>query len=80
MSERTADILDTAPDLQERANAEGLARVRQQLVQTHPNFNGVDCIGCGDPLPAVRLAYKRVRCTLCQTEEDNRLKMLGRRP
>lgn len=78
MSERSADELDTADQLQERDRADGLARVREQLVQRHPNFNGVDCIECGDPLPAVRLAYKRVRCTPCQQEEDNRQKMMGR--
>jgi RNA polymerase-binding transcription factor DksA len=74
MSERS-DELDIAADLQQRSNDEGLARVREQLVQKDPRFNGVDCIECGDPLPAVRLAYKRVRCTPCQQEADDRAKM-----
>lgn len=78
--ERTADELDMAADLQQRANDDGLARVRLQLVQSHPDFDGVHCIepDCGEELPAVRIAYKRVRCAACQTEVERREK-LGRR-
>jgi NAD-dependent SIR2 family protein deacetylase len=77
MSERS-DELDMAAELQEQANVDALARVRTQLTQTHPDFNGVDCIDCGETLPAVRIAYKRVRCTTCQCEVERQEKMRRR--
>jgi hypothetical protein len=78
MTERTADELEAAEEIREQGVVDGLARVRLQLVQTHKGFDGRHCIGCGDELPAVRIAYKRVRCTPCQAEVE-RLEKLGRR-
>ena len=35
--------------------------------QSSPNFNGCDCVRCGDPIPEKRLALGRIRCIECQT-------------
>lgn len=78
MNRQSADELDQADLIQENERQAGLDAVRRKLVEQHPDFNGTDCIDCGDPLPAVRLAYKRVRCTLCQVEVENRDKMRRR--
>ncbi len=40
--------------------------------QTHPDFDGENCVVCADPLPAVRLKMGRVRCTGCQEALDIR--------
>lgn len=78
MSERS-DELEAADGLQEQARGHGLAVVRDALrAEHHPDFNGHDCVACGDPLPDVRIADKRVRCAPCATALEKRQK-LGRR-
>jgi hypothetical protein len=82
MIERTADDLEMAGALQEHYNAEGRARSERALApETHPDFDGVHCVeaDCGVELPAVRLAYKRIRCTPCATAAEHRAKLAGRR-
>lgn len=79
MIERTADELETADQLQELGRADGLARVRDALkAEHHPDFDGVNCVSCGDELAPVRIAYKRVRCAACQTEIERQEKMRRR--
>lgn len=49
--------------------------------QTHPDFDGVHCVECGDDMPPERLAWKRVRCTSCEEDlvkEAQRRQRLGR--
>jgi hypothetical protein len=79
MSERS-DELDVAAEMQEQANVDALARVRLQLTQTHPDFDGVHCIeaDCGVELPGVRIAYKRIRCTTCETKKEQQAKLRRR--
>lgn len=81
MTERTADELETAEEVREQAVVDGLASVRAQLVQTHPDFDGIHCINprCGEELPPVRIAYKRVRCAPCQAEVERQERVRGRR-
>lgn len=63
------------PDENERAslveqafNSASVAEVRMRLApESHPHFNGRDCVDCWDELPAERLADGRVRCVSCQT-------------
>jgi hypothetical protein len=78
MTERTADELEAAEELREQGVVDGVARARLQLVQEHKDFDGVHCLACGDELPPVRIAYKRIRCTPCETEVERKAK-LGRR-
>jgi hypothetical protein len=74
MSERS-DELEVAEEYREQAVVDRLARVRLELAQSHPDFDGEHCIGCGDGLPPVRIAYKFVRCTNCQCEVERLAKM-----
>lgn len=67
MSERHADPIDAATDLAEEMNSRALANFRKQNVpQTHPDFDGKTCIDCADDIPAVRLEMGRIRCVACQ--------------
>jgi len=51
----------------------GAKRAQAALApQFHPNFDGEHCVGCGEPLPSVRLAMGRVRCTECQGREERK--------
>ena len=62
------DEVDQAAVLQDSFNQQGIQRCAQQNgPETHPNFNGADCVDCGDPLPNARLLWRKVRCTSCQT-------------
>jgi hypothetical protein len=71
VNERSADVLDTAAELQEQMNADARAAVAAaDRPQTHPDFNGSDCVECGEALPGVRLAYQRIRCMPCQAEVE----------
>lgn len=62
---------EIAGELEEMDRLRGRAAVdAANAPQKHPDFNGSDCVECGDALAPVRLAYKKVRCAPCQTEED----------
>jgi len=79
VSERVADEGEMSSNLQ--ALAVGIRQAAaQQLLrpQTHPDFNGRDCVDCGTPLPGIRLAHKWVRCAPHQAELEARLKRQGR--
>jgi len=81
MSERSADMLDQASDLQEKINQSGRAQNERALApQKHPDFDGVHCVeeDCGEDLPPIRIVMGRIRCTPCQVAADKRLKQQGR--
>lgn len=79
MIERTADEVELAGQLEALHRADSLAAVQQQLrPQSHPDFNGCDCVECGEPLPQVRLEYSWVRCAPCQGAIELRLKQQRR--
>jgi hypothetical protein len=80
MIERTADEVELAGQLEMLQRAGGLAAVREALRPQAPaGVTVCACIGCGEPLPAVRVAYRWVRCAPCQDEVEKRLKLRGRR-
>ena len=62
-----ADFIDDAQAVNELHQEVSLANQRlKTLPESHPDFNGVDCVGCGDPIPPQRLSWGRIRCTGCQ--------------
>lgn len=71
------------PDENERASLyeaafteESLAAVRaRNAPQTHPDFDGEHCVDCDEAIPPERLAAGRVRCTRCQSIQEQRSKM-----
>ena len=68
-----SDSLDHASDIQDNINKAGIAAAALRTApQTHPDFDGVNCVTCGDELPQVRLAYGRIRCVICQTAIERR--------
>lgn len=69
------DIIDLANDVQDQLNSDAEARVRSKVApEAHPDFNGCDCVDCGDGMHPVRLAARRVRCTECQSILERRAK------
>lgn len=68
-----ADEADLADVHVESRMAEGLSLNAKLLrPETHPDFNGKDCVECGDGLPKARLDMGRVRCTACQSAIEHR--------
>ena len=68
-----SDSLDHAADIQDAMNNAGIADAALKTApQTHPDFDGENCVTCGDELPQVRLAYGRIRCVICQTKIERR--------
>ena len=68
-----ADIADLANDRAELHLQKALAgQVGKSAPESHPDFNGTDCVECSDPIPPKRLAWGRVRCVGCQTELESR--------
>lgn len=62
-----ADLIDDAQDKEFMERESSLAAALQKLKpQTHPDFNGSDCVDCSDPMPDVRLRMGRIRCVYCQ--------------
>lgn len=39
---------------------------RNLMPQQHPDFDGENCLRCGDPIPPKRLEMGRIRCTDCE--------------
>jgi len=40
--------------------------------QSHPDFDGINCVSCGTSIPSARLAMGKVRCTECQELYEKR--------
>ena len=71
-----ADIADIANERAELHLATALSRaVGKSAPETHPDFNGLDCVDCLEPIPAARLALGRVRCVECQERREKRIAM-----
>lgn len=63
-----SDNLDQAAFIQDIINNTGVAKAALQVApQTHPDFDGKNCVNCEDSLPKVRLTMGRIRCVACQT-------------
>ena len=68
-----ADIADIANDRVEQLQAEALKRqVGKSAPEMHPDFNGMDCVDCAEPVQPARLTLGRVRCVQCQRALESR--------
>lgn len=66
-NERVSDPSDIATLFEMGATENAVQEVRAALApEVHPDFDGENCVECGDPIPTQRLAMGRVRCTGCQ--------------
>ena len=70
-----SDSLDKAAEIQDTMNNAGIAAAALQTApEKHPDFDGANCVTCGDEMPPVRLAYGRIRCVICQTKLERNLR------
>jgi RNA polymerase-binding transcription factor DksA len=72
------EVLDEAEQaqwMQLREQADIAVRARAlNAPETHPDFDGANCIDCDEAIPPARLALHRIRCVDCQShlEIDSR--------
>lgn len=68
-----ADIADNAGELIELLAAEDLRRaVGKSAPESHPDFDGANCVDCADTIHPARLKLGKVRCIECQARLENR--------
>jgi RNA polymerase-binding transcription factor DksA len=68
-----ADIADIANDRVEQHLAAALGKaVGKSAPESHPDFDGENCVACIEPIPAARLALGKVRCVACQATLESR--------
>lgn len=66
------DVFDEADhaqwqQLREQADIQSRA-MQLNRPETHPDFNGTECVECGIEIPLARLKMHKVRCVDCQNE------------
>ena len=65
--DKPADFLDAATEIAEAFTEAAIQRVRgESAPQSHPDFDGENCIECADALPPLRLTMGKIRCVYCQ--------------
>lgn len=68
-----SDQLDEASEIEIAQRHSAIQdSVKQNLPQTHPDFDGESCLECGDSIPAARLAMGKIRCVYCQGSYENK--------
>lgn len=70
----SSDPLDVASDV-EQANRESALQAIRELAnapEQHPDFDGENCVSCGDAIPPQRLNMGKVRCVYCQSRLESR--------
>lgn len=73
MQERHADVIDEANVLAAALTEGAIATARRaNAPETHPDFDGENCVDCGDPIPPGRLKLRKVRCVECQSALEKR--------
>lgn len=79
MNERMADPLDEAAQLTaEITNAAIAAAARANEPESHPDFDGENCLDCDNPIPPRRLEMGKIRCVHCQSKIEQCQKMYAR--
>lgn len=81
-SDEVLDEAEQAQFIQLKEQAAISARARElNRPEFHPDFDGENCVECGDPMPQGRLILKRVRCVECQSfledEQARRRRLMG---
>lgn len=65
--DRYSDPFDAASADEDAFRAQALDVMRQNMKESHPDFDGATCLDCADDMPPERLAWGRIRCTGCAT-------------
>lgn len=73
------DEADQASMIQMAENEQALAKIKAKLApETHPDFDGKNCVDCGDKIPKARLLMGKVRCVHCQGAIEARRKFYAK--
>lgn len=74
------DEADQASMLQIAENAQAIAKVKARLApEKHPDFDGKNCVVCGEKIPRIRLDMGKVRCVHCQSALEIKSRMFSPR-
>lgn len=61
------DLFDEASELEAELREKAVENTRRLAApETHPDFDGIHCVDCGDPIHHARLSLGKVRCINCQ--------------
>lgn len=72
------DLADNADPIVELWTADAERRARgKSAPESHPEFDGLNCVDCAEPIHTARLAMGRVRCTECQSVIEARRNLRG---
>lgn len=77
MSDRNVytDPLDVAAESQDAVNKAGIARAQAAANPKVPDdFDGENCVECGQGIPQARLDLGKFTCVSCQTKIEKRQK------
>jgi ribosomal protein S27E len=74
--EKSADESDMASDMEEAFREKAIEYAQSHIRQHHPDFDGVNCLDCEEPMIAFRLTMGRIRCVYCQEIVERREKGL----
>lgn len=68
--------IELADNLAEAHRNFGIEKSRIAMQkQVSADFNGVNCIDCGDTIHEKRLAMQRIRCTDCESDQETRSRL-----
>jgi RNA polymerase-binding transcription factor DksA len=71
------DESDRASAIEAIFNEDALRDAKKRAQpETHPDFDGTHCVGCGEEIPAARLELSRIRCVECQDQLERRRKLM----
>jgi RNA polymerase-binding transcription factor DksA len=68
MDERLFERAAAREESERQAGVEAAAATARP--ESHPEFDGQNCVECDNPIPQLRLAMGKVRCVFCQTTKE----------
>lgn len=71
MEKLSGDEADQAQQINEEFTEKSIAACRAKAqAETHPDFDGIHCVDCDEPIPEARLKMGKVRCVYCQQKKE----------
>lgn len=67
-----ADNLDRASELEEIQRQSAIQAMQRKMQQVPSDFDGTNCVDCGDEVEEGRIAIGKYTCFLCQTKRERR--------
>lgn len=76
--EHKGDLADQASAQEEAFRDLALRAMSKRAArETHPDFDGEHCLGCGNEVEVQRLALGYISCVPCKTAQEKRNKLHG---